>query len=267
MRFMMQSSQIERKFNMLPLNHQNIFQILNLENNQTDDENKSFESEELQAFLDISKELVSGGATGSENYPGEFLPPMKSNVILSDGLLNLLIKYYNRAYEYNFNRPQLDSSLSNENYIAVTGKVTKYGRLRIGAEYFGSVLSKRHIRSSYILVHFIDRFNNIDTYPGQVQFYFEYIIHLSDGPIKHHLAFVNWYEPVTSADTRFLFANNEDSSDFTNDPELWKKIFLKTSVDSIIPVHHILGRFVPAKFKHKRTDYLAILPLNRRFHL
>ena len=103
MRFMMQSSQIERKFNMLPLNHQNIFQILNLENNQTDDKNKSFESEELQAFLDISKELVSGGATGSENYSGEFLPPMKSNVILSDGLLNLLIKYYNRAYEYNFN--------------------------------------------------------------------------------------------------------------------------------------------------------------------
>ena len=78
---------------------------------------------------------------------------------------------------------------------------------------------------------------------------------------------MNWYKPVTSADTRFLFANNEDSSDFTNDLELWKKIFLKTSVDSIIPVHHILGRFVPAKFKHKRTDYLAILPLNRRFHL
>ena len=72
MRFMMQSSQIERKFNMLPLNHQNIFQILNLENNQTDDENKSFESEELQAFLDISKELVSGEATGSENYLREF---------------------------------------------------------------------------------------------------------------------------------------------------------------------------------------------------
>jgi len=139
--------------------------------------------------------------------------------------------------------------------------------LRIGTEYFGSILSKRHIRSSYILVRFIDRFNNIDTYPGQVQFDFKHIIHLSDGPIKHHLAFVNWYKPVTSADTRFLFANNEDSSDFTNDPELWKKIFLKTSVDSIIPVHHILGRFVPAKFKHKRTDYLAILPLNRRFHL
>ena len=87
---------------MLPLNCQDIFQILNLENNQTNDKNKSFETEELQAFLNISKELVSSGTTGVENYPGEFLPPIKLNVILSDGLLDLLINYYNRAYEYNF---------------------------------------------------------------------------------------------------------------------------------------------------------------------
>jgi hypothetical protein len=265
---MMQSAQIERKFNMLSLNRQKIFQILNLENDQTDDENKSFESEELQAFLNISKELASGGATGAEIYPGEFLPPIKENVMLSDILLDLLINYYNRAYaEYNFSRPRLDSSLSNENYIAVTGKVTQCGRLRIGAEYFGSILSKRHIRSSYILVRFINqRDNDIDTYPGQVQFYFEHTIHLSDGPSKHHLAFVKWYKFAATANTRFLFAN-DDSDDFTNDPELWRKEFFNASVDSIIPVHHILGRFVPAKFKYKRTEYLAVVPLNRRFHL
>ncbi|CAG8713387.1 11921_t:CDS:2, partial [Funneliformis caledonium] len=55
MRFMMQSSQIKRKFNMLPLNRQSIFQILNLENDQSVDKSESFESEELQAFLNISK--------------------------------------------------------------------------------------------------------------------------------------------------------------------------------------------------------------------
>lgn len=267
MRFMMQSSQIERRFNILPSYNQGIFQILNLENDKIDNENESFESEELQAFLNISQELVSGGATGAENYPGEFLTPTKTNVILSNELLDLLINYYNRAYEHNFSRPQLDSSLSNENYIAVTGKVTQYGRLRIGAEYFGSILSKRHVRSSYILARFINqRENDIDTYPGQVQFYFEHTIHFSEGPEKHHLAFVNWYKPAASADARFLFAN-EDSNDFTNDPELWRKNFFNTSVDSIIPVHHIMGRFVPAKFKYKKTEYLAVLPLNRRFHL
>jgi hypothetical protein len=146
---MMQSSQIERKFNMLPLNCQDIFKILNVANDQTNDENESFESEELQAFLNISKELNAGGATGSEIYPGELLPPINENVMLSDSILNLLIDYYNRAYvEYNFSRPRLDSFLSSENYIAVTEKVSQYGRLRIGAEYFGSKLSKRYIRSS-----------------------------------------------------------------------------------------------------------------------
>jgi hypothetical protein len=155
MRFMMQSSQIERNFRMLPLNRQEIFQMLNLENNKTNDKKEVLESEELQAFLNICKELVSGGTTGAENYPGEFLPPMKLNVLLSDSLLDLLINYYNRAYEHNFSRPRLNSSLPDENYIAITGKVTQYGRLRIGAEYFGSILSKRHVRSSYILASFI----------------------------------------------------------------------------------------------------------------
>ncbi|GET58569.1 hypothetical protein GLOIN_2v1786147 [Rhizophagus irregularis DAOM 181602=DAOM 197198] len=204
MRFMMQSSQIERRFNTLALNHQAIFQILDLNDDTTDDnENESLESEELQAFLDISEKLVSGGATGTEEYPGELLSPIKLNVILPDDILDLLVDYYNHAYEeYNFSRPRLDPSSSTENYIAVTGNITQCGRLRISAEYFGSILSK-----------------------------------------------------------------SEDSDDFTNDPELWKKEFFNSSVNSIIPVHHILGRFVPAKFKYKRTEYLAILPLNRKFHI
>ena len=69
---MMQSFQIEQKFHMLPLNCQDIFQILNLENDKPDNENESFENEELQAFLNISEELDSGEATGAENYPGKY---------------------------------------------------------------------------------------------------------------------------------------------------------------------------------------------------
>ncbi|CAB5387812.1 unnamed protein product [Rhizophagus irregularis] len=141
----MQSSQIERRFNTLALNHQAIFQILDLNDDTTDDnENESLESEELQAFLDISEKLVSGGATGTEEYPGELLSPIKLNVILPDDILDLLVDYYNRAYEeYNFSQPRLDPFSSTENYIAVTGNITQCGRLRIGAEYFGSSLSKR----------------------------------------------------------------------------------------------------------------------------
>lgn len=267
MRFMVQSSQIERKYNTLSSNHQDIFQILDMENDENDNENEPFESEELQAFLNISSHLVSDSATGAESYPGELLAPINIDVILSDQLLDLLINYYNRAYEHNFSRPQLDFSSSNENYIAVTGKIIQCGRLRIGAEYFGSKLSKRHIRSSYILAQFINKHDNyIDTYPGQVQFYLEHTVHISKRPVKHYLAYVRWYRPAATSDARFLFTN-DDSDDFTNDPELWRKAFVNISDDSIIPVHHILGRFVPAKYKYKRTEYLAVLPLNRRFHL
>ncbi|GET58122.1 hypothetical protein GLOIN_2v1776801 [Rhizophagus irregularis DAOM 181602=DAOM 197198] len=225
---------------------------------------------EIMRFMmqNISEKLVSGGATGTEEYPGELLSPIKLNVILPDDILDLLVDYYNHAYEeYNFSRPRLDPSSSTKNYIAVTGNITQYGRLRIGAEYFGSILSKRYIRSSYILARFIEqRGNDIDTYPGQVQFYFKHTVHLPNGLTEHYLAFVNWYKPAATANIRFFFSS-EDSDDFTNDPELWKKEFFNSSVDSIIPVHHILDRFVPAKFKYKRTEYLAILPLNRRFHI
>ena len=41
-------------------------------NDKPDNENGSFESKELQAFLNISEELDSGEATGAENYPGKY---------------------------------------------------------------------------------------------------------------------------------------------------------------------------------------------------
>ena len=88
---------------MLPSNYQGIFQMLNLENDKIDNENETFESEELQAFLSISRNLDSGGVTGAEYYPGELIAPIRKNVKLSENLLDLLIEYYNCAYvDYNF---------------------------------------------------------------------------------------------------------------------------------------------------------------------
>ena len=77
--------------------------MLNSENDRLVEKSESFESKELQAFLNISKELVSGEATEAETYPGKFLPPIEEDVILQDNLLDLLINYYIRAYaEINF---------------------------------------------------------------------------------------------------------------------------------------------------------------------
>src|ERR1044071_3064919 len=105
MRFMMQSSQIERRFNMLSLNYHCIFQMLNLENDKIDNENETFKSEELQAFLSISRNLDSGSVTKAEYYPEKLIAPIRKDVKLSENQLDLLIKYYNCAYvDYNFSR-------------------------------------------------------------------------------------------------------------------------------------------------------------------
>jgi hypothetical protein len=116
---------------MLSSNYQGIFQMLNLENDKIDNKNETFESEELQAFLSISRNLDSGGVTGAEYYPGELIAPIRKDVKLSENQLDLLIEYYNRAYvDYNFSRPRLNPSSSSENYIAVTGKITDYASER-----------------------------------------------------------------------------------------------------------------------------------------
>ena len=73
-----------------------------MENDEINNENNTFESKELQAFSNISKELPSGGVIGEENYPRTFLLLTKQNILLSDKLLDLLISYYNHAYKYNF---------------------------------------------------------------------------------------------------------------------------------------------------------------------
>jgi len=128
---------------------------------------------------------------------------VKADVMLEDGLLDLLIKYYNRAYvDY---RPQLDSS-SNEDYVAITGKVTKHGRFAHRSGIFWICIIQETRKSSYVLAHFIDPHGSvIDTYPDQVQFCFEHKIHLRDGLLTHHLAFVKRRPARTTADGRFLF--------------------------------------------------------------
>src|SRR5947207_1447569 len=64
------------------------------------------------------------------------------------------------------------------------------GRLRIGADIYGSVQAARHEKSSYILARFVQDDDTVDTYPGQVQFFFEHTIYLNNKSITHSLALV-----------------------------------------------------------------------------
>ena len=64
---------------------------------------------------------------------------------------------------------------------------------------FGSKMSMRHVKSSYILANFLTNNGQVDCYPGQVQYYFKHVVDLPNGPTEHNLAYVRWYKLVETA--------------------------------------------------------------------
>ena len=91
---------------------------------------------------------------------------------------------------------------------------------------------------------------------------------LPTGVKTHRLAYVKWYLPDRS---RFHCRIEEDYRSVNI--ELWNNDeFYNLSRDSIIPIHNIYSRFVPANFiiGKKRANsktYMAVIPINRQFHL
>ena len=133
---------------------------------------------------------------GSENFPGKFLKPSSDNIIISNEMLDLIVKYYLATYEnLEFRKPFSDDS---ENAIIIRFKMIQFGRCRIGSEIFSSTMSLRYEKSSYILAKFITNDDVIDCYPGQVQYYFTHTVDLPYGPTEHFLAYVRWYQPAGS---------------------------------------------------------------------
>ena len=127
-----------------------------------------------------------------------------------------------------------------------------------------------HLKSSFVLAKFISRDGkNVDTYPGQIQFFFEHNIHLSSHNLIHKLAYIKWYKAATSSSIRYHFSIDDDVK--TCNVEFWEDSFYPDSRDNIILIHNILCRFVPAKYqKSDRSNsrkYLAVIPVNRKFHL
>ena len=111
-----------------------------------------------------------------------------------------------------------------------------------------------------VLIFTLDRFN----------IFFEHTINLSSQNLTHKLAFVRWFKPASSALIRYHFSINDEIN--TCNVELWEKDFYPNiSRDNLIPIHNILDRFIPVKYKTSNRsnskEYLAVIPLNRKFHL
>jgi len=61
-----------------------------------------FEFDELHQFLDISRLNIDNTVTGNEPFPRITLTLTKSDVNLLKEIYELLVDYYNNAYELNF---------------------------------------------------------------------------------------------------------------------------------------------------------------------
>lgn len=223
-----------------------------------------FESDDYLNFIRLSR-IEDESAIGTEPFPGELMSPCYETN-LPKNILDLLVEYYDNLYDDNF--ISISSvTASSRNFIVVNSKIKQYGRLRIGADIYGSIQAARHEKSSYILARFVQNDGTIDIYPGQVQFFFEHAIYLNNNnSTTHSLALVRWYKLAQDHKIRYYCQVDEEDINSCN-IELWSNEFYDMSRDSIIPIHNILGNFIKGKFhvgKKKLKEYMAVVPLNRK---
>jgi hypothetical protein len=224
----------------------------------------NFSSDEMHRFWLNSRVIQGSVMTGNERFPGEMLSPSFKNVLLPNSMLDLLVEYYIATYEsFEFRRPSIGGV---PNAIIIRVKMNQFGRCRIGSEIFGSAVSFRYVKSSFVLARFVTDDGSVDCYPGQIQYFFTHTLDLPNGPAEHTLAYIRWYH---HANLRYHFEIDDENR--TCNVELWDTKFYRESRDCIIPVHNILGRFVPVKYRisdrQNAKDYLAINPINRKFQI
>ncbi|GET49776.1 hypothetical protein GLOIN_2v1775288 [Rhizophagus irregularis DAOM 181602=DAOM 197198] len=183
-----------------------------------------FSADEMRRFWLTSRNIHESTTTGKEAFPGEMLRPVFNDIVMSSDMLDLIVEYYMASYEtMEFRKPFGEGA---EDSIIVQVKMNQFG-------------------SSFILAKFMTESGDIDCYPGQVQYFFTHAINLPDGLSEHNLAFIRWYKPAESSNIRYHFRVRDDE---ICNVELWGTEFYPESRDCIIPVHHILGRFIPTKY-------------------
>ena len=155
----------------------------------------NFNYAELYQFRKAFFQEVNDTIAGSEPFPGEMLTPCRSRVALPDNIYQILTDYYNDAYELQF-ATIAEISASPKDTIVVPNVVNQFGRVRILAEIFGSVMAPRYLKNANVLANFIQNNETIDLFPGQVQYYFEHTMRISGELKTHRLAFVKWYKPA-----------------------------------------------------------------------
>ena len=167
MRILMKNAQVEFRINSADSNGARLLldQVLPLLDKKVCGSLKmteNFESKDLIAYLEMADKIDTANViTGIERYFSEIIKLILSNVYLPQNIYQILVEYYSTLY--NLMTPSVDNV------------VTQFGRLRIGADIYGSKIVPRYVNRSYIRAKFIAYGDNsVDIYPGQIQFFFQY---------------------------------------------------------------------------------------------
>ena len=87
----------------------------------------------------ISQNIQESHISGCKRFLGEFLKPTSDNVILSNEMAYLMIKYYRLIYVNLKLRKPFSEGTENDTLIRI--KMSKFGRCWIGSEVFGLLMS------------------------------------------------------------------------------------------------------------------------------
>jgi len=96
---------------------------------------------DLSRFLKFSTNILTAIARGTEDLPGQFLPPSRENVELPSDILHSLAEWYSYLYGRPFRSPY---GLPQPESTAIEPRVKQYARLQLGDETFGSMMSHRY---------------------------------------------------------------------------------------------------------------------------
>src|SRR5947207_13351374 len=92
---------------------------------------------ELCQFRQISRLEVEDTITGIEPFPGEIMSPKRMNVALPDDIYDILVEYYNNAYDSEFGTIAKAATERYSDRIIVQHQVHQFGRIRGRSEIFG----------------------------------------------------------------------------------------------------------------------------------
>jgi hypothetical protein len=216
-----------------------------------------FDREELQYFIFLRHD-TSNKIYGTEYIPGRMLAPTYKKVSIPVEVQKRLCRWY--ATLYNLKKKDVKACME--------VIMNQHARLIIGNEIFGSKIAGRYENNAVILAKWeAFRDGTSDIYPGEVQYYFEHTLTLPNGPRTHLLAYVKWYNDVSSSSIRF---KHKFMTPEVSNTELWREEYYEEGIDSIIAVHRIYGRAIKIDYRvgnKNKKNYVSIIPLNRRFNV